>query len=185
MQGAQPSSGHQSSSIFASALASSRSLFTPKRVGFTLAGAFVFVGAAAAIGNGETDHNPPSKSQNFTVQTSTDNTAAPEEHSDSTANTAQPSNPTSPGSASNSNSTDVHVNVNGQSIDVPDNGSVSTTVPSQDGTGQSSVKVNSSQNSSSSSLNVDISSSSNSSSSSSSSHTSITQNGGTTHTSTP
>jgi hypothetical protein len=185
MQGAQSSSGQQSSSTFASALARSRSLFTPKRVGFTLAGAFVFAGAAAAVSHDETGHHSTSKSQNFTVQTTTDgSSSAPEQVPDAEAGAAQPSDSTSSGSASNSNSTSVQVNVNGQNIDVPDNGSVSTTVPSQDGTGQSSVNVNSSQNNSSSSLNVNISSNSNSSNGSSSSHMSITQSGGTTHTST-
>jgi hypothetical protein len=184
MQGAQSSSGHQSSSIFASALASSRSLFTPKRVGFTLAGAFVFAGAAAAMSNGEADRSASSRHQNFTVQTSTDSAVGPEDTSNSTDDTAQPNSPVNSGSASNSNSTDVQVNVNGQIIDVPDNGSVSTTVPSQDGSGQSSVSINSSQNNDSSSLDVNVSSNSSSSNGSSSSHMSITQNGGTTHTST-
>jgi hypothetical protein len=170
MQGAHPSTGSPSS-MFASVLASSHSLFTPKRVGFTLAGAFVFVGAAAAMNGGVVGQDTKGKQQNFTVQTATD----------STADQASSSGESVPGSTSNTSSTNVQVNVNGQNIAVPENGSVQQTVPTQDGTGQSSVSVKSSNNNSSSSLNVNISSNSSSTGNGfSSSNTMVSEDGGST-----
>jgi hypothetical protein len=93
MQGSYSSSDRTESGIFGRVLASSHSLFTPKRVGFTLAGAFVFAGAAAAIGTGGSQQPSHTKSQNFTVQTSSDNTTG-------TQNT-----PTEPQAAADTNST--------------------------------------------------------------------------------
>lgn len=181
MQGTHSSTESPSSSLFASVLANSHSLFTRKRVGFTLAGAFVIVGSAVAMNGGSANQPAKSKQQSFTVQTSTDSTATP---ADPPSNQAASTNTTAPGSASNSSSTNVQLNVNGQNVDVPQNGSVQKTVPTEDGNGQSSVSVNSSSNSSSSSLNVNISSNSSSTDNgSSSSSTVISDDGGTTFTS--
>jgi len=182
MQGSHLSSGSQESSSFARVLASSHSLFTPKRVGFTLAGAFVFAGAAAALNVGGSSQGSASGKQNFTFQSSSDNTAPTEGSGVDPANPAAQSSASSDGSASNTNNTSVNVTVNGQSISVPDNGSVHETVPTEDGSGQSSVSVHQSTNKSNSSLNVNVNSSTSTSGthSHSSSQTVITQNGKTT-----
>ena len=182
MQGSRQSTGSQSSSTFADALANTHTLFTPKRVGFTLAGAFVLAGAAAFANTaGNQDVDTPSRS--ITVQSSASDTTQPESSSTDPETSASTDQSTA-GAASSTSSTNVQVNVNGQSIAVPENGSVQKTVPTSDGTSQSSVSVNSSSNSSGTSLNLNVSSNStssdNSSGSFSSSSTVVTQNGGTT-----
>jgi hypothetical protein len=178
MQGTHPSNGSQSSNMFASVLASSHSLFTPKRVGFTLAGAFVLAGSAAAMSGGANPQHAKPAPQTLTVQTSADNTAGSENSSSATTDAAT----TVDGStAQNTDTTNVQLHVNGQNIDVPANGSVQQSVPTQDGSGTSSVSINASNNNSSSSLNVNISSNSSSSGNSfSSSSTMVSEDGGST-----
>jgi hypothetical protein len=181
MQGSYSSSDRTESGIFGRVLASSHSLFTPKRVGFTLAGAFVFAGAAAAIGIGGSQQPSHTKSQNFTVQTSSDNTTGTQNTPTEPQTAADTNSTTTSGTVSNSSS--VNVTVNGKNIAVPENGSIHQTVPTEDGNGKSSVSVTASNDSSNSTLNVNISSSNSgtsNSSSHSSSHTVITQNGSTT-----
>lgn len=175
MQESHPSSDRQESSAFARFLTSSHSIFTPKRVGFTLAGAFVFTGTAVAIGTGTSNQPVNAKSQNFTVQTSSDNATEPQ------GTTPEAENPTTTDNTSSTTSNHMNVTVNGQNVAVPENGSVHQTVPTEDSNGQSSVSVSASNNDSNSSLNVNVSSTSSTSTSNSkshsSSHTVITQNG--------
>ncbi len=97
-------------------------------------------------------------------------------NSDSSTSAVSPPNSSSINSSAGTNSTPAgsttnnttHVTVNGQSIDVPTNGSIQKTIPNQDGAGTSSVNISnttsgsgdaSAQNSNSTNLNISSSSS--------------------------
>lgn len=161
---------------------------THKRSTIAFASAFATAGLITTVTvNAQTDDSPISSNHSETsIQSNT-----PASSSVSTDQTPSvTSTSTSHVKATNTSTVgtdkNVQLNVNGQDVAVPDNGSASTTIPTIDGTGQTSVDVNSNTaaggtNNSSSSLNVNISSGSTSSGTSHSSNsTVIMQNGGTT-----
>lgn len=168
MQQATPSFGSHHGAVFAGL----GHFFTPKRVGLAAAGTLAFLGTGAAF-------NSPSASL----------PALHAKDSSSSVSLPGPVQSLSVTGGASSSGNKVKVNVNGKDIPVPDNGSVQQTVPTSDGSGNSTVTVNSNQggsfNDSSSSLNVTINSSSTTSGGSSSSSTMITDDGGTTIITTP
>lgn len=140
-------------SFFSTVLQQTHSLFTAKRVGYTVAGAFAFVGTAAALSfatSSELPTNSPGK-QHLTVQ----NVPTPQPSQSTTNSPAEDSNsaaPSAPGSASNQSNNDIDVNVNGQDIPVPENGTTHRTVTSSDGS-HTSVDITSNSSSSGSAAN--------------------------------
>lgn len=166
MQGSK-SSQHHSSSIFGSALAHSTSILTPRRLGYTVAGAFVFVGAAVTLHGSSSAANQGQSPnpQDFSVQAST--VPPPDTTSSDTTSGGASSSTSFSSSTSGSGHTKVQLNVNGRDIPVPANGSTQQTVTSQDGNTQTTVTTNSStqgdaQNVLSSNFSVNVSSSSSS-----------------------
>jgi len=165
MQGSKSSQNH-SSSIFSSALAHSASILTPRRLGYTVAGAFVFVGAAVTLhGSSAANQGQNPNPQDFSVQAST--VPPPDTTSSDTTSGGASSSTSFSSSTSGSGHTKVQLNVNGRDIPVPANGSTEQTVTSQDGNTQTTVTTNSStqgdaQNVSSSNFSVNVSSSSSS-----------------------
>lgn len=138
------SSASRSSSIFSSALAHSASILTPRRVGYTVAGVFMFAGAAAvmngAAANPGTSAN--TKTQHFSVQTqshTSGDTAAADGSQQSAAGSSSSTNFSA--DTSGGGTAHVQLNVNGQDIPVPTSGSTSQTIVNGNGS-TTTVDVN-------------------------------------------
>lgn len=154
MQESQFSVHNQSAGVLAGALHHIRSVFTPRRLGYTLAGAFVFAGAAVVMNSGTASHHAvESKNDGFDAQTSSSNQAS-QSNNDRTI-TSSPSSTSTDFSSSTSSdgTTNTSLNVNGQDIDVPSNGSTHHTVTNSDGS-QTTVDVSGDSTSQSSSSNT-------------------------------
>lgn len=147
---------------------------------------FSAVTAASVIAVGvNAQSNPTEAPQQSTTVQATTSIETPLENADSpnTASSSAPETTTSSSAgAEATNSSNVQLNVNGQDIPVPQNGSTQQTVPSSDGSSQTSVNITTNGDANStSSLNVNLNSSTNSSNSGfSSQQTVVTQNGNTT-----
>ena len=148
----------------------------------------VTAASVIAIGVNAQSSSTETPKQSTTVQTAAD-TETPLEHTDNlnVASDSTIETTTSGTTAESANSSNVQLNVNGQDIPVPQNGSTQQTVPSSDGSSQTSVNVTTNGDANSaSSLNVNLNLSTNSSNSGfSSQQTVVTQNGNTTFSSSP
>lgn len=161
----------RSPGVFSSVLHQLRELLTPKRVGYSLAGAFVLAGTAAMAGGASHPQAPAAhlNSQSNSQNTDSSTTGSPA-NNDAAAkpappDTTAPSTPTTTHFSANSSadgSQAVHLDVNGQPVAVPSNGSVHHSQTNQDGShttidanGNSTTNGGSSSQSSSS-FNVNI-----------------------------
>ncbi len=168
MQGSS-TSGQQSSNNFSSALQHANSLFTFKRVSYTVAGAFVFAGAAVAAQASTPSAQPKQPVKATQVLTTQSDTAgsAPKVNDSQASNSATSSTNVS-ASTSSDGTPKVSVTVNGQDMAVPQNGSTQQTVTNTDGSttttniSSSASGQGSARNSSSSSFSLDVHSSSSS-----------------------
>jgi hypothetical protein len=170
MQGFQPSAHHRPSSLFSDMLHSIRSNFTPRRVAFTAAASLIVLVAILIATTGVASRGND-ESHLDSRQVFKSNAAAasvPEEDaSDTSTHATSSSTHTTFSSQTTNGTTQTSLNVNGQDIAVPSNGSDHHTVTNRDGS-QTTVDVSgntsSQDSSSSSSVNVNVQSSSNSSS---------------------
>lgn len=146
-------------------------LFTLKRIGYTVAGTFAFAGAAVAVNSRTNTANPSVPTRAFTVQQAktgpTDNTVPGNQVGAASSTVQSKFSVQANVSGSGTAASNVQVNVNGQNIPVPANGSVQRTVTSSDGSQTTSVSATNStnsqsnaQNSSSTSFNLNVSSNS-------------------------
>lgn len=157
----------QKASFFSSIVRQIHTLFVPKRVGYTVAGAFAFAGAATTLNISAPPKNPATTPFYVVQKANAASTQPKQPGADNSATTKLAF------SAATSNSSsaqqDVQLHVNGQNIPVPANGTTRQTVTNSDGS-QTSVNATSStdsqgntSNSLSTSFNLNISSNSKSS----------------------
>jgi len=117
------------------------------RIGYTLAGAFAFVGTAAAVHAATTPGSTANGADSLTLHQTTSQMAPAGSASADTPTSSSPNNHASSSvhasvSASGTGAPDVQLQVNGQNIPVPANGTTQQTVTSTDGS-QTSVKASS------------------------------------------
>jgi len=147
---------------FPTAIQQVRSAITVQRASYALAGAFLLL--AAAGGASLLAHRgigTPSHQLHSQPAGGDDNLSQPEAPADSSST----SGTSASSGASNQSTTEINLDVNGQNVPVPENGSTSHTTTNADGS-TTTVRTNSSHTSSNGSTNVklDIHSSSSSSS---------------------
>ncbi len=159
MQRPETSTGRHQSNSPTTNLRVSHSFFTSKRVGYSLAGAFLLISAAATIT--ATPNNEP-KGHNLNIR-STDADHA----SVSSETSSQDTSPVAEGTASatafsattvnGNSSTTATLNVNGQNVPIPQNGTSTQTITNDNGS-TTTVDVNSNTTGSGQSTNTSFSS---------------------------
>lgn len=160
-------SGQQPSNVFSTALQHASSLFTFRRVSYTLAGAFVFAGAAVAVQATNPSEQPKQSVKASQVLNSSSNTAPSATTPSNSDSAASASTSTNVSATTSANGTpQVSVSVNGEDLAVPQNGSTQHTTTNPDGSttttniSSSASGQGSASNSSHSSFSLDVHSSS-------------------------
>ncbi|MEO6760830.1 MAG: hypothetical protein ABI220_00425 [Candidatus Saccharimonadales bacterium] len=167
------------SSILPHFLERAQRILSPRSWGFRLFGALAFAGALTATGIYTTGNQTAQATDNSASPLTLESSKQSQNHNTSTISASQSSTSHSGGNSNKlntstnlttsaepgaNNSVQTSLEVNGQPVDIPSNGSVHRTIQNSDGVTtldiSSSSSGQSSGNSSSSSLNVDISSSS-------------------------
>jgi hypothetical protein len=148
------------------------SVITLRRVGLSVAGTFAFVGAAAFLNNPVHVDNvgTPAAASRTTTTSANASSASDESPSTQKQNNASGSSQQSSGASSNTSfssttangQTSTHLNMNGQDVPIPTNGSMQQTVINADGSqttvssSSSTVTQNSVNNQSSSTITFDV-----------------------------
>jgi len=174
MQEARIPNSSRQANLRTTALHHTLSIFTPKRVGYTVAGAFVFIGSAMVLhgtNNNLGDNAHAASQDNYTAPPSSAapaGSSASSESSDTTPSN-DPGNTTHTYVSTNTSSgagTKSHLSVNGKDVPLPDNGTTHQTITDSQGTSQTDIDTYSSTttddptNSSSSNLSISIQSNS-------------------------
>lgn len=137
MQEPQFSASDHTPDFFSSALHHSNSLFTPKRIGYGLAGAFVLAGAALALNNSGAASQTPPKPQTYILHSSTNTSdtpdAIPADTPEGQTSAGATTRTTFSATTNGNGTTNTHLNVNGQDIPVPQSGSTSQTITNSNG----------------------------------------------------
>jgi hypothetical protein len=143
MQGFESTTGPQQSNLFASALHQANSLFTSKRVGYSVAGAFVIAGAATLYASTSATNTSSTRVNGYSVHTATDSSTQPATGSVPPIAPSVSTDTTVSAASTTGSSPEVHMSVNGQTITVPSNGTTQQTVTNPDGS-QTSINATSS-----------------------------------------
>lgn len=119
------------------------SAITLRRVGLSIAGTFAFAGAVAALNANSPAENPSAQPTSHTAAQANQSSTATNDSNDSTpAADSHSSSSTSFSSTTTNGVTNTHLNVNGQDIPVPANGSTQQTVTN--GTTQTTINASTS-----------------------------------------